>query len=143
MDVTLGSLLNESLDKLEALRIMPDSDTEEESPSSPKAVATSTPGPGPAAHEQGVSASIQQPGLPVRSSETGIGLHIMTDRGVPYFEEMIEHSRLGHIKRQVGGHTSRDGSSTFQWEVVETIIGGAEPGSSGGSSSNKRQRLDL
>ena len=72
----------------------------------------------------------------------------MQNRGVPYFEEMVENSKLGRIKRQKGGHTSRDGRTTVQWEVVE--IGGDEPTSTettaesegDGDSSNKRQKMD-
>lgn len=71
-------------------------------------------------------------------------IHRMSDRGVPFFEELIENSRLGRIRRQSGGQTSRDGSSTIQWEVIETIIGSDESPTSTGhaSSPNKRQRLD-
>lgn len=40
-------------------------------------------------------------------------------RGVPWFEEMIEGSELGRIKRRRGGQTSLDGRSKVEWEVVE------------------------
>ena len=39
--------------------------------------------------------------------------------GNPWFEEIIEGSELGRIKRKRGGHTSADGKSKFEWEVVE------------------------
>ena len=48
----------------------------------------------------------------------------MQGHGIPYFEEMIENSRLGRIKRQKGGHTSADGRATVHWEVIE--IGGGD-----------------
>ncbi|KAI5367313.1 hypothetical protein Slin15195_G024400 [Septoria linicola] len=143
LDVTLGSLLNESLDKLEALKIMPDSDTEEESPQSPQTIAPQVPDARIATRQHVAPDGSQHFGVPVRAAESSSGLHRMSDRGVPYFEEMIEHSRLGRIRRQIGGHASCDGSSSVQWEVVETIIGDAEPSPSGSSSPNKRQRLDL
>lgn len=80
--------------------------------------------------------------VPVR-----IAQHNMTGRGMPYFEEIIENSRLGRIRRQKGGHTSADGSSKVQWEVVE--VGGddeemaelASDVSSG--NANKRMRMDI
>ncbi|KAJ4292784.1 hypothetical protein N0V90_009447 [Kalmusia sp. IMI 367209] len=40
-------------------------------------------------------------------------------RGAPWFEEMVEHTKLGHFKQQRGGHTSRDGNVKVEWEVVE------------------------
>lgn len=40
-------------------------------------------------------------------------------RGAPWFEEMVENSRLGRLKQQRGGHTSRDGSVKVEWEVME------------------------
>jgi len=46
-------------------------------------------------------------------------LHQMQHRGIPYFETLVENSRLGQIKRRKGGHISRDGSVRVQWEVVE------------------------
>lgn len=71
----------------------------------------------------------------------------MQNRGMPYFEEMVENSRLGRIKRQKGGHTSSDGRSTVQWEVVE--IGGdgpaeleTEAASEASPSRTKRQKTN-
>ena len=40
-------------------------------------------------------------------------------RGVPWFEEMVEGSDLGRIKRRRGGKTSADGRVQYEWEVVE------------------------
>ena len=40
-------------------------------------------------------------------------------RGVPWFEEMIEGSQLGRIKRKRGGQSSADGSNKVEWEIVE------------------------
>jgi hypothetical protein len=42
-----------------------------------------------------------------------------THRGAPWFETMVENTQLGHVKRQRGGQTSLDGSTTVEWEVVE------------------------
>lgn len=40
-------------------------------------------------------------------------------QGTPWFEEMIEGSELGRIKRRKGGTRSFDGRSRVKWEVVE------------------------
>lgn len=139
IDVSLGSLLDESLDKLESLGILPD-DSDEDSVQG-------------VADELRRGASVQEDitrnedgSIPVavrKSSQAAQAPHRMQNRGMPYFEEMIEHSRLGRIRRQVGGHTSQDGTSTVQWEVVE--IGGDEPSSGAGvgTGGNKRQKLDI
>ena len=69
----------------------------------------------------------------------------MQNRGMQYFEDMVENSRLGRIKREKGGHTSQDGKTTIQWEVLEIESDGSGPidavGDDGGSS-NKRQKLN-
>ena len=57
-------------------------------------------------------------------------------RGVPWFEEMVRGSEMGRIKRRRGGETSADGRSRVEWEVVE--IGGDE-GESLVSSTAKRK----
>ena len=57
-------------------------------------------------------------------------------RGMPWFEEMVEGSELGRIKRRRGGETSPDGSTRIEWEVVE--IGG-DGGESEASSVAKRK----
>lgn len=40
-------------------------------------------------------------------------------RGAPWFEELVEDSRLGRVRRQKGGHTSEDGSASVEWEIIE------------------------
>lgn len=57
-------------------------------------------------------------------------------RGIPWFEEMIEGSELGRIKRRRGAETSADGSTRIEWEVVE--IGG-DDGDSEAASTAKRK----
>ncbi|KAF2808342.1 uncharacterized protein BDZ99DRAFT_464222 [Mytilinidion resinicola] len=44
-------------------------------------------------------------------------------RGTPWFEELVEDTRLGKFKKQKGGHVSRDGSVRVEWEVVEWTEG--------------------
>lgn len=40
-------------------------------------------------------------------------------RGTPWFEEMIQGSELGRIKRRRGGETSPDGHTNVEWEISE------------------------
>ena len=94
MDVTLGSLWGESLGVLEGLGWLNDDvssngDEEEE-------IATSGP--------RGI----------LRQSAA----RSMSNRGLPFFEEMVDDSRLGKIKRRSGAHVGVDGR-TVEWHVVE------------------------
>jgi hypothetical protein len=117
LNVTLGSLLSESVDMLEAMNIVSasDSDTEalvkEDEVNEESHIPTSEDSMG------GVEATPAPP-----QDVTYLRPSAMQNRGMPYFEEMVENSRLGRIKRQKGGHTSRDGRTTVEWEVFE--IGG-------------------
>ncbi|KAK3713356.1 hypothetical protein LTR37_008548 [Vermiconidia calcicola] len=123
LDVTLGSLTGESMRRLQELAILAHEEEEEKE------------------GLEGYEDDEESMGGVVAS--TGRAAHRMHNRGIPYFEEMVENSRLGRIKRQKGGHSSRDGRTTVQWEVLE--IGGDEPASaetSGGGESNKRLKVD-
>lgn len=40
-------------------------------------------------------------------------------RGTPWFEEMIQGSELGRVKRRRGGETSSDGRTKVEWEISE------------------------
>jgi hypothetical protein len=70
----------------------------------------------------------------------------MSNRGLPFFEEMVEDSRLGRIKRRSGAHVGADGS-TVEWSVVEldgedgadAVMGEAVSSESG--NGNKRVKL--
>ena len=131
MDVTLGSLLAESLEVLEGMGVL-DEEGEEEEEEEEEGQAEG--------EEEGQSSK----DVTMSGAEGQVGrresLHSVGGRGMPYFESMVEDSRLGRIKRQKGGHTSRDGRTTVQWEVVE--IGGEDDGDERAAGSNKRARLD-
>lgn len=73
---------------------------------------------GPVAESES-SAPPQQPTIRNR-------IQRMRHRGEPWFEEMVEDSRLGRIRRQRGGYESRDGNRLMQWEIVELGNGGTE-----------------
>lgn len=40
-------------------------------------------------------------------------------KGASWFEDMIKGSQLGRIRRRTGAHTSSDGMSRVEWEIVE------------------------
>lgn len=61
-------------------------------------------------------------------------------RGAPWFESMVEDSRLGKLQRQKGGHTSKDGSVRYEWEVVEWT---SADGDEAAASTSKRKLGDL
>ncbi|KAL8827848.1 MAG: hypothetical protein Q9170_006848 [Blastenia crenularia] len=56
-------------------------------------------------------------------------------QGAPWYEEMIEGSELGRIKRKRGGRSSADGRSKVEWEVVEFT---SESGDAGPSSGKRK-----
>ena len=47
-------------------------------------------------------------------------------RGTPWFEEMIQGSELGKIKRRRGGETSSDGHTRVEWEITEFESNGGD-----------------
>lgn len=59
--------------------------------------------------------------------------HSREVRGAPWFEEMIQGSELGRIKRRRGGQTNSDGHTKVEWEITEfdSGEGGAAVGSTG------------
>lgn len=60
-------------------------------------------------------------------------------RGVPWFEEMVEGSTLGRIRRRRGGETSQDGRTRVEWEVME--FDGGEDGSSSGVTGIMKRKI--
>ena len=57
-------------------------------------------------------------------------------RGTPWFEEMIQGSELGRIKRRRGGETSSDGRTIVEWEISEYE---SSEGDTAAASSGKRK----
>lgn len=136
MDVTLGSLWGESLGVLEGLGWLDDA---ESSGSSGSASG------GEEEEEEGKEVSAARRRQDLRASAA----RSMSNRSVPFFEEMLEDSRLGKIKRRSGAHVRADGS-TVEWTFVE--LDGEESGdavmddrveavSAESGNGNKRVRL--
>ena len=63
-------------------------------------------------------------------------------RGMPWFEDLVEDSALGRVRRRRGGHQSHNES--VEWEIVE--VGGDDfdegTGGAGGSVTGKRKADD-
>lgn len=95
ISLTLGSLLEEDLSQLEDLGLL-ESERETE----------------PQGEEKQTAPQSSQVSLfrPARGA---------AHRGAPWFESIVEETRLGRIKRQKGGHTSADGTMNMEWEVAE------------------------
>ena len=64
-------------------------------------------------------------------------------RGQPWFEEMLEGSELGRLRRRRGGMTSKDGSSQVEWEIMEFESHDAEGGQEVGVGTVKRKLGDM
>jgi len=65
-------------------------------------------------------------------------------RGAQWFEKLVENSPLGRIKRQKGIHTSADGSTRVEWEVMEWSADSedtSEPSMSGIGKRKRREQL--
>ncbi|KAI6894241.1 hypothetical protein KC318_g10958 [Hortaea werneckii] len=146
VDVTLGSLLNESLDLLETLQLYGDLEEDSASGLDQDEDENSSERIGGGAMAPASASSM----MPQQRGSTMV--HRMQNRGMPYFEEMVENSRLGRIKRQRGGQSSTDGTSRVEWEVIE--MGGededepmpdtARSGDAAAADNGpKRPRLDL
>jgi len=94
--LTLGSLLDEDLDLLDELGLLD---------------ATEAGNVTAAARE---SRGAQDSGAARQTEDI-----VLTKRGAPWFEDLVQDSALGTIRRQKGGQTSDDGSVRMQWEVLE------------------------
>uniref|UniRef100_A0A093UPQ7 CENP-V/GFA domain-containing protein n=1 Tax=Talaromyces marneffei PM1 TaxID=1077442 RepID=A0A093UPQ7_TALMA len=134
MSVALGSLLGDDLSLLEDLQILPpDEESSEE-------IATETVPTNLATRTTAPTSS---------SSSSRISYHSGTLAGVPWFEEMIEGSRLGRIMRSRRGiGVSDDDLTTFEWEISEwqDTDTGRQPTrifTSGAGGSGKRKAEDV
>ncbi|KAF2090915.1 hypothetical protein K490DRAFT_34659 [Saccharata proteae CBS 121410] len=114
ISITLGSLLEDSVSRLEEMGLMGGED-EEEDQGGPVVAAAST----------GNRSSLFAP------------LQVPRNRGAPWFESLIEDGRLGRIKRNRGGYTSADGSVREEWEVVEWTGDSDEGVSAAGNGKRK------
>ncbi|KAK1064050.1 hypothetical protein LTR74_008976 [Friedmanniomyces endolithicus] len=131
IDVAVGSLEGESLERLESLKL--DGRDEEEGEEDEENES-----------EVGLVEGSRRGRGEGRDAETGAA------RGAAEYEwsrvSYYESSWLGRIKRRKGGHTSADGTRTVEWEIVEMESNdeGERAGEEvdDGNGAHKRMRVD-
>jgi len=77
--------------------------------------------------------------LPGSDDETALARRLTSEprsAGAPWYEELVQHTRLGHLKQQCGAHT--DNGVRVEWEVVEWT-----EGDEGCTSPGKRKSGDV
>lgn len=111
INLTLGSLLQEDLQDLEDLGLIP-----EESESEPEE---------------------KQIGSPHRDNA------LRQSFGVPWFDGMVEGTRLGRMRRTHGIQRSDDGTVKVEWEIIEESDGpdSADVDMETGSASSGKRKL--
>lgn len=69
--------------------------------------------------------------------------HSKEIQGFPWFEDVVQGSRLGRMRTTKGGGTSADGSTTIRWKVIE--LGGEDDVDSAesGLGTGKRKLVHL
>ncbi|ETI29409.1 hypothetical protein G647_01862 [Cladophialophora carrionii CBS 160.54] len=134
MNITLGSLVNEDLQALQELDLLPDAASSEGTDDNEQLTMSGGLGQDDSTTVDG---STKQQTRPVtrtqRSGRTG---------GLTWFEEMLDGSRLGRVqntRRGIG--ITNDGSTRVEWEVSEYLDdGSATPGT---PTSSKRKIEDV
>ncbi|KAL1861169.1 hypothetical protein Plec18167_002873 [Paecilomyces lecythidis] len=134
MSVSVGSLRGEGQRLLEDLNLLPE-DVDEEALDAQAVITRRNPP---------LSAPVMSPAADV--SDLSRSYNYGTVGGIPWFEEMIEGSRLGRLMRSRRGvGRSDDQSTTIQWEITEWEEGPTEElemstGTSVGDGAAKRKR---
>lgn len=130
MSVTIGSLYGDHQRLLEDLNLLPEeSDDEIPADEQVEEVVRRTP---PA--QTPISSPVVAPG-----NDTGLSRQYRHGHtgGIPWFEELVEGSRLGRMLRgRRGMGVSDDQSSAVEWEISEMHDGGSDHGTWTVSSSS-------
>ncbi|KAL1640873.1 hypothetical protein SLS58_006488 [Diplodia intermedia] len=116
ISLTLGSLREQDVRELENMGLFHDDDMGG-LVSAPASRAATPPG--------GVTQTRQQ--QPRLTREVFGPLQVTPGQGAPWFERLVENSRLGTINRTRGGYAADDGSYREEWEVVEFANDEGEP----------------
>ncbi|KAI9660019.1 MAG: hypothetical protein M1821_001371 [Bathelium mastoideum] len=112
--LTLGSLVGEDLDRLVGLGLLPEEEDDDDDDDDEN--YSESYGGDQRGKEQ---AEEEGPSSDVARTEPAQERSVDLVRGFPWFEAMVTDSRLGRVRRQKGGHVSRDGRTRVEWEVVE------------------------
>ncbi|EGE80834.1 hypothetical protein BDDG_03775 [Blastomyces dermatitidis ATCC 18188] len=141
ISVTIGSLFSEDQGALEDLDLLPsDVDTDVEVASGRATPTTSTGPPVPSA----VTSASTQLGPRFIEPRVSVKHRFGIVNGIPWFEEMMQGSRLGRVgRRRRGVGISADRSTRVEWEVSEwhddglgPVVEDLTPGSGSGSASD-------
>ena len=117
INLTLGSLLREDLRDLEDMGLIPDESEQGQQ------------------QQQRQQQQRQQGGeKPVAATPTR-STALRESFGVPWFDGMVEGTRLGNMRRSQGVQRSQDGSVQVEWEIVEY--------SDNGESSNAVDDMEM
>ncbi|KAJ5682784.1 hypothetical protein N7462_005949 [Penicillium macrosclerotiorum] len=138
MSVSVGSLSGEDQRALEDLELLP-----EEIDDAPHPTELSHPSDAVLAPDNAPS-SIVVPSI--QNTDSSRSFRHGTAGGIPWFEEMVEGSRLGRLMRSRRGMgMSDDQSTSIEWEVSEWVDYGSEgtpivDSDSNGHATGKRKR---
>ena len=116
--MTLGTLSSDKLRNLEGLGVLPREATAEYSVHEPND------------NDDKIDAAI--------SADSAV--LVERNQGLPWFDTMVEGSRLGNMKKSMGVQRSRHGNVRVEWEIVEWT---ADDEGSGTPNSTKRKLDDV
>ncbi|KAM4060164.1 Mss4-like protein [Hirsutella rhossiliensis] len=117
INLTIGSLLRDDLRDLEDMGLIPDELDD----------------------DAGGRDRTPAPATPTRSAA------LRESFGVPWFDGLVEGTRLGNMRRAQGVKRSHDGRVSVEWEIVEYAAGSdsdADMETESASSSGKRKMQD-
>jgi hypothetical protein len=117
ISLTVGSLLDDDQERLAELGLLPSSESSDEDTAMQSADELAHP----------------TAARPATRSEPRI-------RGAPWFDDLVQHTRLGRFKQQRGRHM--DGRVQVEWEVTEWIEGdGTEDERAPGSATPSKRKI--
>lgn len=125
IQLTLGSLHGEDLGDLEDLGLLPGEDNEDDARPADTMAGLAGVEAGTAIHDNNTREVVLRPGRE-------------TLGGLPWFDTLVEGSRLGTLRHRKGGGLSRDGTVRLEWEVVEYT----EDDNGNGSPRSGKRKLD-
>ncbi|TQV99488.1 hypothetical protein V2A60_004962 [Cordyceps javanica] len=97
--LTLGSLIHEDLHDLQSLGLISD-DTDSDEPTQDE--------------------DIEEVAADDQLESAGPKAAVLRESfGVPWFDELVDGTKLGKFRRAHGGHRSQDGRVQVEWEIVE------------------------
>jgi hypothetical protein len=72
----------------------------------------------------------------------GKGQDVESHEVVPWFETMLQGSRLGRVRRSRGTRQTQDGRVRMEWEIVELLPDDNEEGDTQGTGKRKLGELE-